>query len=315
MQKKQHVNFPRIAVVGSTNMDMVVNAERIPVPGETILAHHFFMNPGGKGANQAVTVARLGGATLFVSKVGNDVFGRQSSQLFHEEGIDTRFMLSDDILPSGVALITVDQKGENSIVVSQGANNALLPEDFTGAILKELEKCTMVLMQFEIPMETILHVARYAASKNIKVVINPAPVQAIPPQLLKYTHIITPNETEAELLTGIRVKNLDTAKKAAKAILEMGASVVIVTLGAQGALVCERGKMTLVPTEAVQAVDTTAAGDVFNGALVVGLSNGMQLPEATRFACRAAAISVTREGAQSSIPYYNEVIAHFVGKE
>ncbi|WP_300597320.1 ribokinase [Niabella sp.] len=315
MQKKQQNNVPRIAVVGSTNMDMVVNAERIPVPGETILAHNFFMNPGGKGANQAVTVARLGGDTLFISKVGNDVFGRQSSQLFHEEGIDTRFMLSDDILPSGVALITVDQKGENSIVVSQGANNALLPEDFTGEVLKELEKCKMVLMQFETPMETILHVAQYAASRNIKVVINPAPVQAIPPQLLEYTHIITPNETEAELLTGIPIKNLETAKKAAKAIRAMGASIVIITLGAQGALVCEEEGMTLVPSETVQAVDTTAAGDVFNGALVVGLSNGMELAEATRFACRAAAISVTREGAQSSIPYYNEVIAHFIGKD
>jgi ribokinase len=312
MQADQTKTNPRIAVIGSTNMDMVVNAERIPVPGETILAKNFFMNPGGKGANQAVAVARLGGDVLFITKVGNDVFGRQSFQLFNEEGIDTRFMFSDDTLPSGVALITVDKKGENSIVVSQGANNALLPEDFTEAVLKELDNCSMVLMQFEIPMETILFIARYAFSKNIKVIINPAPVQSIPPQLLSHTYIITPNESEAALLTGMEIKNLANAKKAALAISKMGVSTVILTLGPQGALVCEGSEMTLVPAPTVNAVDSTAAGDVFNGALMVGLSGGMSIPEGTKFACRAAAISVTREGAQSSIPYLKELIAGFV---
>ncbi|AHF15589.1 ribokinase [Niabella soli] len=306
------MRVPKIAVVGSTNMDMVVNAERIPVPGETILASNFFMNPGGKGANQAVAVARMGGDALFVSKVGNDVFGRQSSQLFNEEGIDTRFMLSDEVLPSGVALITVDQKGENSIVVSQGANNSLLPADFTSEVLNELEQCNMLLMQFEIPMETILFIAKYAASRNIKVVVNPAPVQDIPAELLQYVHIITPNETEAGLLTGTKVRSLASAQQAAKMIMEKGVPIVIITLGAQGALVCENGRMSVVPAAPVTAIDTTAAGDVFNGALVVALSNGMPIPEATKFACRAAALSVTKEGAQSSIPYYNEVIAGFI---
>jgi ribokinase len=270
------------------------------------------MNPGGKGANQAVTVARLGGDVLFITKVGNDVFGRQSFQLFNEEGIDTRYMFSDDTLPSGVALITVDKKGENSIVVSQGANNALLPQDFTAEVLKELENCKIILMQFEIPMETILFVAKYAASKNIKVIINPAPIQSISPELLSCTYIITPNETEAELLTGMQIKNPANAKKAAKAIMEMGVSIVIITLGALGALVCEEGKMTLVPAPKVNAIDTTAAGDVFNGALMVALSRGMNIPEATKFACQAAAISVTREGAQSSIPYHKELIVGIV---
>lgn len=298
---------PRVAIVGSTNMDMVVNAERIPVPGETILANNFFMNPGGKGANQAVTVARLGAEALFITKVGNDVFGKQSFQLFNQEGIDTRFMFSDPALPSGVALITVDKNGENSIVVSQGANNALLPGDFTEAVLKELESCKIILMQFEIPMETILFVAQFAASKNIRVIINPAPVQTIPPELLSYAYIITPNETEASWLSGIEIKDTDDAKKSAKTIMDMGASMVIITLGAEGALVCEGNNMTLVPSVKVKAVDITAAGDVFNGALVA-LSKGMSIPDATKFACRAAAISVTKEGAQSSIPYHKDLV-------
>jgi ribokinase len=297
----------KIAVIGSTNMDMVVNTERIPAPGETILARNFFMNPGGKGANQAVAVARLGGELLFITKVGNDVFGKKFFQLYNEEGIDTRFMFSDDTLPSGVALITVDKKGENSIVVSPGANNALLPADFTEAVLKELEGCSIVLMQFETPMETILFIARYAVSKNIKVIINPAPVQPIPPGLLPLAYMITPNETEAALITGIEIKSLPDAKKAALAIVEMGVSKVIITLGAQGALICEDNEMTLVPAPVVNAVDSTAAGDVFNGALMVALSKGMSMAESTQFACRAAAISVTREGAQSSIPYFREV--------
>ncbi|MBO9619262.1 MAG: ribokinase [Niabella sp.] len=306
------MRVPKIAVVGSTNMDMVVNAERIPVPGETILATNFFMNPGGKGANQAVAVARMGGDVLFISKVGNDVFGRQSSQLFNDEGIDTRFMLSDDVLPSGVALITVDQQGENSIVVSQGANNSLLPADFTDDILQELEQCSMLLMQFEIPMETILYVAKHAAARNIKVILNPAPMRSIPEELLPYIHIITPNETEAGLLTGTKVSDIDSAQQAAKMIMEKGVPIVIITLGARGALVCADGHLSIVPAEPVTAVDSTAAGDVFNGALVVALSNGMPILEATKFACKAAALSVTREGAQSSIPYYNEVIAGFI---
>lgn len=302
------MNVPKIAVVGSTNMDMVVNAPRIPVPGETILASNFFMNPGGKGANQAVAVARLGGDVKFISKVGNDVFGRQSSQLFDEEGIDTRFMLEDAELPSGVALITVDNNGENTIVVSQGANNALLPQDFSKEILKELETCSVVLMQFEIPMETILFVARFAAERGIKVVINPAPMQDIPEELFRYTHIITPNETEAGLLTKTNVHDLESAKKAAQIILDNGVDLVIITMGAQGALVCTSGEMTIVPANAVKAIDTTAAGDVFNGAFVVALANGKSIFDATLFANQAAAISVTREGAQSSIPYYNELI-------
>jgi len=297
-----------VVIVGSTNMDMVVNADRIPVPGETILANNFFMNPGGKGANQAVAVARLGGQIIFITKIGNDVFGHQSIQLFDDEGIDTKFILSDSELPSGVALITVDKHGENSIVVAPGANGNLFPSDLSDNVLNEISNSKILLIQLEIPVETVNYLADYAASKGVKVILNPAPMNEVSADLLKKLYAITPNKTEAEILSGVKVKNIDTAKKAAKIIYEKGVDNVIITLGSQGALIYEAGKFSLVEAEKVQAVDTTAAGDVFNGALVVSLSQGKSLVDATKFACQAAAISVTRIGAQSSIPYRNELI-------
>ena len=295
-------------VVGSTNMDMVIKTHHIPVPGETVLSGSFFMNPGGKGANQAVAVARLGGEVAFVSKVGYDVFGKQSTQLFEEEGINTSYMLSDDELPSGVALITVDDAGENSIVVASGANANLLPGDLQEA-LSPIASAAILLMQLEIPMKTVEFVAEYAASRGVRVILNPAPMNELNDTLLHNIDIITPNETEAERLTGMKIKNIDHAKKAAKAIYNMGVKKVVVTMGHLGAVICENGKTTTVAAPGVEAVDTTAAGDVFNGALAVALSEGKLLAEAVEFACRAASISVTRLGAQSSIPLRNELIA------
>jgi ribokinase len=298
----------KIVVVGSTNMDMVVKTSHIPVPGETVLAGSFFMNPGGKGANQAVTVARLGGEVIFISKVGNDVFGKQSAQLFDEEGINTFYILSDDELPSGVALITVDQSGENSIVVAAGANASLHPADLEDA-LEEIARAEILLMQLEIPIETVHFVAKYAASRGVRVILNPAPVNHLSPELLHQINVITPNKTEAEKLSGIKVNNMESAKKAAKAICGMGVENVVVTMGAMGAVICQAGKITVVSAQTVDAIDTTAAGDVFNGALAVALSEEKALVDAVRFASIAAAVSVTRMGAQSSIPYRSEVIA------
>ncbi len=297
-----------VVIVGSTNMDMVVNTDRIPVPGETILANNFFMNPGGKGANQAVAIARLGGKAIFVTKIGNDVFGHQSIQLFDDEGIDTKYILSDTELPSGVALITVDKLGENSIVVAAGANGNLYAGDLTENILAEISNAKILLMQLEIPMETVNYLAAFAASKGVKVILNPAPMNEVSAELLKNLYAITPNKTEAELLSGIPVNNIEAAKMAAKIICDKGVDNVIITLGSQGALIYESGEFVMVDAEKVQAIDTTAAGDVFNGALVVSLSQGKNLLEATKFACKAAAISVTRIGAQSSIPYRNELL-------
>lgn len=298
----------KIVVVGSTNMDMVVKTSHIPVPGETVLAGSFFMNPGGKGANQAVAVARLGGEVIFISKTGNDIFGKQSAQLLDEEGINTFYILSDNDLPSGVALITVDELGENSIVVASGANANLHPADLQKA-LEEIGKAEIILMQLEIPIDTVFYVAQYAATKGVRVILNPAPANELSPELLSHIDIITPNKTEAAMISGIKVNNLDSAKKAAKAIYAKGVKNVVVTMGDLGAVICQEGKMLTVSTKKVEALDSTAAGDVFNGALAVALSEKRPLAEAVQFACEAAAISVTRLGAQSSIPYRNELIA------
>ena len=289
-------------------MDMVVKTDHIPVPGETVLSGSFFMNPGGKGANQAVAVARLGGEVIFVSKLGNDVFGKQFFQLFNDEGIDTSFLLSDEDLPSGVALITVDKAGENSIVVASGANASLSTKDIAGA-LDALASSGILLLQLEIPMTVVEHVVGYAASKGVKVILNPAPAAALSPGLLQQIDILTPNKTEASMIAGIPVTNMDSAKRAAKLICSKGVKTVVVTMGPLGAVICEAGKCSLVAARKVETLDTTAAGDVFNGAIAVALSEGKNMTDAVRFACDAAAISVTRLGAQASIPYRNELVA------
>ena len=288
-------------------MDMVVKTSHIPMPGETVLSGSFFMNPGGKGANQAVSVARLGGDVAFVSKVGNDVFGKQSTQLFEEEGIDIAHLLSDDTLPSGVALITVDRSGENSIVVASGANAGLTPADLEDA-LDKIAGAGIVLMQLEIPMETVHFAAIYAVKHGVKVILNPAPANTLPPKLLSCIDIITPNQSEAAMLSGINVTDAATAAQAAVAIHNLGVKSVIITMGAMGCVIYDKGEITLVPAQKVEAVDTTAAGDVFCGALAVALAEGGTLFDAVNFASRAAAISVTRMGAQPSIPYRKELI-------
>lgn len=298
----------KIVIVGSTNMDMVVTSVHIPVPGETVLADSFFMNPGGKGANQAVAVARLGGSISFISKVGNDIFGKQFIQLFNEERINTQFLLEDSELPSGVALITVDKKGENSIVVAPGSNGNLYPTDLEFA-LKEIGTADLVLMQLEIPIETVNYVAQYATGRDIRVILDPAPAMELETQLLKCINIITPNQTEAEILSGIKVTDIKSAEAAAQKIHELGASNVVITMGAQGSLICQEGKSCFVKAQSVTPIDSTAAGDVFNGGLAVALSEGRTLKSAVEFASIAAAISVTRMGAQSSIPYRSELIA------
>ena len=296
----------QILVVGSSNTDMVIKAAHLPRPGETILGGTFFMNPGGKGANQAVAIARLGGPVTFICKTGSDIFGHQSQQLFAEEGINTSYVFSDSGNPSGVALITVDEKAENCIVVASGANANLLPSDLEKAE-EAIERADLVLMQLEVPMETVCFVADIAWQKGKKVILNPAPAHPLPADLLRHLYLITPNETEAEMITGVKITDESSAGEAARALSGMGVQHVIITLGSKGALIYSNGKAEMVPALKVEAVDTTAAGDVFNGALTVALSEGRSLKEAARFACKASAISVTRVGAQSSAPYRNEV--------
>lgn len=296
-----------IVVIGSSNTDMVVRTERFPAAGETILGGDFLMNAGGKGANQAVAAARLGGKVTFVCKTGDDVFGKEALKSFVKEGIDTSFTARDSSVPSGVALIMVDNQAENVIVVAPGANGKLVKEDIQQAENRIL-LAKYVLMQLETPLETVSYAAKFAHSNQVKVVLNPAPAQKLSAELFRYISIITPNEKEAGMLTGTLVDSLESAKNAALKLYGKGVETVIITMGSKGALVFYDDVFTHVKAPVVEAVDTTAAGDVFNGALVVALSEGKQLVRAVEFACQASAISVTRKGAQNSAPYREEVI-------
>ncbi|MDR0505931.1 MAG: ribokinase [Dysgonamonadaceae bacterium] len=303
MTKRKNKN---ILVVGSSNTDMVIKTNHLPLAGETVLGGAFFMNPGGKGANQAVAIARLGGQVTFICKTGSDVFGYQSHQLFEEEGIDVSYVFSDTESPSGVALITVDENGENCIVVASGANANLKSDDIAQAE-EAIDRADFVLMQLEIPIETVEFVAKKAAEKNKKVILNPAPARSLSKELLQNLYAVTPNETEAELISGIKITDEASALKAAERIVELGVENVIITLGSKGAFVYGEGICEMVSAFKVKAQDTTAAGDIFNGALTVALAENRPILDAVRFACKAAAISVTRIGAQSSAPYRNEV--------
>jgi len=300
------MNHSIIVVIGSTNTDMVIRATHLPAPGETLLGGSFFMNPGGKGANQAVAAKRLGGDVTFITKTGNDIFGDTALKQFKAEGINTKFMLRDQHNPSGVALITVDDHAENTIVVASGANGTLSPTDLVPAE-KLIDNEAIVLVQLEIPLETVQFAASLAAMGGAKLILNPAPAQALPDELLKQVSIITPNETEAEMLSGQTITDLASVQAAALAIRSRGVETVIITLGSKGAWISNATTEVLVEAPLVEAVDTTAAGDVFNGALAVALSEGIPLEEAVAFSCRAAAISVKRLGAQAAAPYRNEL--------
>jgi len=298
-----------IIVVGSSNTDMVIKAEKFPLPGETLLGGEFFLFPGGKGANQAVAAARLGGKVIFVARVGNDIFGEQALQQFTAEGIVTDYIVKDSDRPSGVALITVDNKGENTIVVAQGSNGALSSDDVQKAE-REFEKSDIVLTQLETPLQTILHVAKLVGKFRKRLILNPAPGMKLPDDLFPSLYLITPNESETEVLTGISVKDNASIKQAAEKLKEKGVANVIITLGSEGAYLYNDAGGKHIPTRKVKAIDTTAAGDVFNGALAVALSEMKTLEEAVEFANHAAAISVTKMGAQASAPYRNELKNH-----
>ena len=296
----------KIIVIGSSNVDMVVRTSHLPAPGETILGWEFFMNQGGKGANQAVAIKRLGGNLIFMAKLGNDVLGRQSVGYFKKEGIDTRYIALDEDSASGVALISVDDHAENSIVVASGAN-MLLNEQDVDKMLEEMCEGDILLMQLEIPLQTVEYAARKAFGKGVKVVLNPAPARSLPKELFRHLYMVTPNRIEAEMLTGIKIANDADVEKVAEEICAMGVKNVIITLGSKGCLIREEGVSYRIDAFKVEPVDTTAAGDTFNGALCVGLSEGMDLKQAAVMASKASSIAVTRMGAQSSIPYREEL--------
>jgi ribokinase len=297
----------RIVIVGSSGTDMIIKLERIPRPGETLLGGEFHITGGGKGANQAVSAARAGGKVAFVARLGQDDFGDQAKAAFAREGINVEHISRDRKVSTGVALIFVDQHGENSIGVAPGANGRLSPADLKKA-RKVFAGASVMVVQLEIPLDTVQIAAVLAAKSGARVILNPAPARALPDELLCHVSILTPNETEAELLTGIKVDSDSSAAKAASVLRARGVQTVILTLGARGALVASSdASPQLVPGFKVKAVDTTGAGDVFNGALAVALAEEQPLLDAVRFANAAAAISVTRLGAQPSAPSRREI--------
>ncbi len=295
-----------ILIIGSSNTDMVIKSDKFPLPGETILGGKFFMFSGGKGANQAVAASRLGGNVTFIAKIGNDIFGKQALQQFRKEGIRVDFVISDIDNPSGVALITVDAKGENSIVVAPGANGALSQHDLEKT-KNEIAQFDILLMQLEIPISSVLFAAQLASQNGKKVILNPAPAMPLPTEIYQTLFLITPNKTEIQSLSGIEISDDDSIRKAAKTLKDKGVKNVIVTLGSRGAYLLNDSVDIFIDAPVVNAVDTTAAGDVFNGALSVAIAEDWTLIEAVAFANSAAALSVTKMGAQTSAPYRNEV--------
>ena len=297
---------PPIVVIGSSNTDMIVRLDHLPRPGETVLGGNFMAAAGGKGANQAVAAARAGGRVTLVARVGRDTLGNRAITGFRRDGIDVRHVSRDPERPSGVALIFVARDGQNSIAVAGGANHGLGPSDVQRA-RAAITAARVMVLQLETPIATVRAAAQLAAKAKLSVILNPAPARPLPTSLLRQVSVLTPNESEAECLTGITVTDGRSAAAAAAALIARGVRAVILTLGSRGAWVATREQQQLIPGHRVKTVDTTAAGDVFNGALAVALGEGRSLMEAARFANAAAALSVTRAGAQPSAPFRHEI--------
>jgi ribokinase len=299
----------RITVVGSLNTDLVIKSPRLPEAGETVTAGHFATFPGGKGANQAVAAARLGASVAMIGAVGGDDFGRQLREGLSREGIDVSHVIADVTTASGIALITVDPEGQNTIVVAPGANWRLTPAHVEKAA-NLIARSQILLIQLEIPIETVTRAAEIASSAKVRVVLDPAPApeNPLPDRLIRLIDVINPNEVEAKALTGTQVADERGAREAAERLLAMGCRSAVIKLGARGAFVADGDTRAVVSGIQVDAVDTTAAGDAFAGALAVGLGEGRSVLEAVRFANVVGAISVTRMGAQPSMPRRAEVV-------
>ena len=295
-----------IWVIGSINTDMVVKAGKLPSPGATVLGGEFLMNPGGKGANQAVAAARLGSAVAMVGCVGRDVFGDEAIAGLKDELIDCSHVFRDENRASGVALISVDEKGENHIVVAPGANSSLSLRQVEQSF-NHVPDNSLVMLQLEIPLNTVSHVLTLARQKNCKIILDPAPARELPDTVFQDLFLITPNQSEAAMLTGIDIEDSNGAKTAAHRLLEMGAKNVALTLGGQGVIMASPQGIEVIAAPTVSALDSTAAGDCFNGALATALVKGATLSKAIEFACYAASIAVTRLGAQNAMPREHEL--------
>ena len=296
----------RIAVVGSLNMDLVVRVPRMPVPGETLIGHDFHVIPGGKGANQAVAAARLGAQVTMIGRVGDDDFGRAQQRNLAQEGIGVTHVSVDAEEATGIALITLDAAGQNSIILAPGANMRLTVAHVEAAA-QAIADAEILICQLECPLEAVTRAIELARAEGVRVILNPAPARSLDTDLLHLVDYLIPNESETTLLTGIQVSDLPSAEKAAANLRERGVSTVILTLGEQGALLANARGMIHVPGYSVEVVDTTAAGDAFVGGFAVALAEGQLLQEAVRFANAAGALAVTRLGAQPSLPTRREI--------
>ena len=303
-----------LTVLGSINADHVISVPHFVKPGETLLGYSYHIAYGGKGANQAVAAARLGAKVNFIGCIGNDDIGRAMRNAFALDGINTNPIITVNNEMTGIAMIQVSDSGENSIVISAGAN-AYLDESQVEDSKQEIIDSDYLLMQLETPLPGIIQAAELDKENGTKVILNPAPAQTLPDELLKNLDIITPNETEAEILTGIRVTDEQSAVKSATVFHAKGIETVLITLGSKGVYVSQQGKGEIVPGFRVQAVDTTAAGDTFNGAFVTALLEDKPLAQAIRFAHAAAALSVTKKGAQPSIPTRKETLEFLAQQE
>jgi ribokinase len=303
----------KLVVLGSVNADHVLSVPRFPKPGETLTGSEYHIAYGGKGANQAVAAGRAGADIAFIASIGDDDIGARMKTQFAEDGIDTQAVMPVGGSPTGVAMILVSADGENSIAISAGANAELTPDRLQPheSLIADAD---VLLMQLESPIPTVIAAAQTARQSGTRVILNPAPAQVLPAELLQLVDVITPNETEAEMLTGISVQTEADAQRAADKLHTYGIGTVLITLGAKGVWLSEQGQGELLPGFRVQAVDTTAAGDTFNGAWVTAELDGLPTRQAIRFAHAAAAISVTRAGAQPSIPWKAEVDAFLAAR-
>jgi len=291
----------RVTVVGSLNMDLIARSPRIPRPGETIIGGDFHTAPGGKGANQAVAAARLGARVSMIGRVGRDAFAGPLLDNLSAVGVDHTFVIQDSEAATGVALIVVDDAGENSIVVASGANMRLSPADVDGAEAA-IAGADALLLQLESPLETVIRAAEVARAHGVTVILNPAPARSLPAELLAMVDVLIPNESETSLLTGLPVSNQAEAETAATALRELGVGTVILTLGERGALLAREEEAEQVPAFEVMPVDTTAAGDAFVGGFTVAMAGGQPLAEAVRWGNAAGALATTKLGAQPSLP-------------